>query len=99
MTHSSASTASPTALAPNSAVRQPNRLANANIKTGAAAQPMLPPNVCTPNARPSRLCDTVAFKMVKSAGWKTLLPSPTSTMAGRNIQNSPSNPSRNIITQ
>ncbi len=74
MIRASAGTASSPAA--SAATRQPEWAAMPVRKTGARAQPRLPDRPCTEKAWPSRGADTLRLRMVKSQGWKTLLPSP-----------------------
>jgi hypothetical protein len=48
------------------------------MNTGASAQPRLPERPWIEKACPSRGGETWRLSTVKSAGWKTLLPSPAS---------------------
>ena len=72
--HSSASTAAPTAPAPNPAMCQPATLVRPAMNSGATAQPRLPDTPCTENACPRRGWLTRWLISVKSAGWKCSCP-------------------------
>src|SRR5215831_21030578 len=82
---SSASASSATEAAANAATRHPKDAAMPVMNTGPAAQPRFPERLWTENAWPSLGTETSRLSVVKSAGWKTLLPVPASKAAASNI--------------
>src|SRR5215472_10739359 len=83
--NNSASVSRATEAAANAATRHPNEAAMPVMNTGPAAQPRFPERLWTENAWPNLGAETCRLRVVKSAGWKTLLPVPASNAAASSI--------------